>query len=224
MFRVKSKMVATALVLALALGLWVALVGSEGERIEGGRKGEARVVRVDGVEFEGVADRKWRIPVPGKAKTLKLPNGSTAINPAASEAVNVKLGLRLTNRNSKDLLFQDFHHVPLTLTSANGQEVPCSFGRDRTRLAPPIRVKGGQSATLSLPAHLQWRQNQPDTEPVLCLIGDLRDGSFWAFKELCPGKYTVRLTYESHEQEPEGWSGKVTTNAGQVELVPPSRK
>ncbi|HEV3256802.1 MAG TPA: hypothetical protein VG013_07990 [Gemmataceae bacterium] len=206
----------------LALGLWLALVEPEGqptpegEPAPGQPKPEMETRRLEGLEFQAAVERKWTIPVSwGTGREWKVGSG-TGVDPTASKPSPVKLGLRITNRTGKDLLFSD-SGISVSLRGADGRELRSLhivYGTFPAR--PPVRVRAGRSATLSFEAKLQWLGLPHGPPTTLHLIGRQ-----WSIKGLGPGKYQLRLGYNSHEKGPDGWSGTVLTDSVQVELVNP---
>jgi RNA polymerase sigma factor (sigma-70 family) len=170
------------------------------------RMAESLAVRVNGADFQALVQKKMTAPAPGGA-------------------LAVDLGLRITNRGKKALLFSVQDTFRVVLRSALGQVVQGKlFGSDGARRPnPPVRVEPGKAETIAPPTSLLW--SKESNSLLLCTTGS--DGNEWRFAGLQPGKYVVSFEYANAKRQ-DGerplWVGKGTTREGAFEIVSPEKK
>jgi hypothetical protein len=176
--------------------------------------GRAAAVEKDGVTFELVLpDRTWSLPEskPG----LKTP---------------IELGLRITNKSEKPLTFGRYggsDEMPIAeMMGADGKalqrnllEVLRHSGPQESAFA---LVQPGKSVKFLLDAGLFWERG------TLRLGGKDGHGGGWFFDDLKPGRYQVRIVYESKDAsvtlKPSGkvlkdiWTGRIETPLVEVSL------
>lgn len=155
--------------------------------------------RVNGVDFQVVADKVWRIPSEGKTEEIDI-------------------GLLITNPGEKALTFNLFDTLSLQLVPTDGREGP-SWGslRERTSPPPPISIAAGKNATVSRKGTLSWK---PDSKMLRLQGGDGAGGN-WYFDGLTPGKYLLTVRYKNKIPDDGEWGGEVRTKAVEVEVVAP---
>lgn len=163
---------------------------------------ETAGVTSNGVLFEIVTDRVWKIPsIEDKEGTL------------------INLVLRITNRTDAPLGFNRFDTVRLALFTPAGESLPFLGGRNAVRRSEgvPPPVLPGQDLAISRQARLVWLKNG-----TLRLIGSEETGGIWYFDGLGPGKYKVHFIYENLKADigdlDAFWAGEVSTPAAEVEL------
>jgi hypothetical protein len=155
----------------------------------------SKPVRVNGVDFEVVAEKVWRRPaeIYGVAGT--------------------GIGLRLSNRCDTDLTFDFGDALRVGLKSAAGTElvagaVPKQF------LTKPIKVAAGKNETVTLPTHLVHTRIG---EVCVGLGPDL--GWEWLTRDMRPGKYRLCLYYENNQKDAGVWHGKVQTETLEIQVI-----
>jgi RNA polymerase sigma factor (sigma-70 family) len=157
-------------------------------------------VRAGGVDFQAVVQGKVTAPAPG-----------------GTEAVD--LGLRITNRGAKPLVFSLFFTVQPVLRSADGK----MFGRGRRshQVYHRVQVDRGESKTFYRRARLEWRK-----DGTLRLVTVDGVGLVWWFDGVRPGKYWLSYKYENATPKERGqplWVGSVTTREAAFEILPRRR-
>jgi RNA polymerase sigma-70 factor (ECF subfamily) len=168
----------------------------------------SKPVRSGAVEFQAVVDVRCPVPAAG---------GSSLID----------VGLRLTNRDDKELVFDLFDTITMDLKSADGKLFQRDGGRNGTLPCPPLRLGAGRSATVFRSGRLEW---QKDGKPLV-LTGPDGAGGIWLFRGLGPGKYLLSIRYENtaarERMAPEAtkgrtvWKGQVQTESVEFAIVPP---
>lgn len=152
------------------------------------------------IEVEVVTPPVYPVPVPG-------------------QETRIPLALRIINRRTTPLRFNQFDTVYLLMTDAAGTVLRMDGGRDRTRIAetisPPIAPQ--DSLVIERPARLLWRD-----DGSLRLVGDDEFGSVWYIDDIHPGSYLLQFRYENQKTRdadgPPIWTGKAATPAAEVEL------
>src|SRR5262249_37187758 len=119
--------------------------------------------------------------------------------PAAGAKEPVSLGLRVSNRGEKTLLFNRFDTLRLGLEAADGTVIRYQWGRLRTSRPPPIVLGKGETKTIKLGAWLEWTKEGT----VLSLAGTDETGGFWRFDGLAAGKYRFHCEYENDRERLE---------------------
>jgi hypothetical protein len=178
----------------------------------------SRAVRVNGVDFQAVADPKYVLPLPGERRPFDV-------------------GLRITNAGKKALLFNLYDTIRPTLRSADGKVIKGIAGvRFRTAIPRPILVGPGKTETVWRRAHQTWTT---DRARLLLLIPDGAGGA-WNFDGLRPEKYKLSFEHENteaalakflrlprkkeaFEQGQPFWMGKVVTSEVEFEVLPSTR-
>src|SRR5262249_29967134 len=137
----------------------------------------SNATRVADVDFQVVCDAKCQIP-PADRKQF------------------VDLGLRLTNRGEKTLLFNLFDTLKLGLKTANGTPIKYEYRRLRTAVPRPVVLGKGETKTVYINAQLRWRGETP----ALQLGGTDPTSGFWHFDKLAAGKYLLHVEYENTQK------------------------
>lgn len=164
------------------------------------REPERTTIEVDGILFEtSVPERVVTIPqAESDSKTL------------------VQFGMRVTNLSSDSYRFLFFYLLP-ELVDADGKTLKRGYGRNATRYPETnnfILMNPGDDLTFLMKGELYWYDGK------LRLDGRDKSGGIWTFRDIKPGKYSVRFTYENREMRRkirygetiEGcWVGKVYT-------------
>jgi hypothetical protein len=186
------------------------LAGQTGQQAADAPK---NVIEKNGVRFEIlVPDRVWTIPEKSAGRTA------------------IRLALRITNKTDKPLRFSGYETLIPEVVRADGKEL-CRGGGDEPGPVNPEPFLGketdyplllpGASTTFSIATRLSWRGGQ--------LHFGLHESAVLAdFNGLEPGRYKVRLVYESQDGivqvNPGGkkirgvWTGRVATPAVEVVL------
>jgi hypothetical protein len=175
---------------------------------------ESKAVRGNGADFQAVTEPALGAPPPGGRRT-------------------VTVGLAVTNRGEKTLLFSLFDTIRPALKSADGQAVELiPLPRKGTSALLPIRVGPGETGAVWFRPRLEW---QPGGK-MLRLTAQDGTGGGWRFDGLVPGKYLLRFEYENteaalnrflsfrpvHVEEGQAfWTGKVATDDVGFEIVAP---
>lgn len=164
----------------------------------------------------------WSAEEAKKADTGKNPPAKTGVvmavviperiaAPARGGETKFEIGLRIANRSNQYLSFDLFDTVRPVLRNGQGRELPLDGGRNATRIAKPIEVQAGQTNTVSYAARLSI----PEGKTYPQLVVDDRTGGVWAYHDLEPGRFTLRLEYA---HPPAGrvaqagrWVGATTT-------------
>lgn len=152
-------------------------------------------VSAGGADFEIVAGRAWHRP--GKIY----------------DEVEASIGLRITNRGDKELIFNLGDTLKVGLKSADGKEL-VQVGVPKNFLpARPVRVAAGKSENVTLPTHLFHTRIS-----AVCL--GLKGGAGWCWltNDLQPGKYRLSLHYENQQKDNGCWLGKVQTETVEIEV------
>lgn len=160
----------------------------------------SNAVEVDGIRFETLVPERL----------LVIPNQSGDKTP-------VQFGIRVTNLSPTPYRFTSFYLLP-ELLEPDGQAIKMGYARNATR-APQesdfLLAMPGESLTFFMDAEFYW------FDCKLRLAGEARDGGFWHFDDLKPGKYRVRFTYRNQSAVKqilyggtiEGlWTGIVSTS------------
>lgn len=165
--------------------------------------GGSQPVRVNGVDFEALADTRWTTPAPGKTAA-------------------VAVAFRITNRSDKELTFNLFDTLGLRIKAADGKELARKAARDATRPVPPIQIAAGKSETITWRPELSWL---PDGK-TLRLSGGDGSGTVWSFDGLVAGKYSLSFGYQNKVEQVRilknaqpFWIGTLQTDAVEVEIV-----
>jgi RNA polymerase sigma factor (sigma-70 family) len=154
----------------------------------------SKPVRLDGVEFEAVADARWLVP-------------------AVDKSADVSLALQVTNRSDNEVVLSDTRDVGVRLTTADGKDLAARpLPADAVQKLAPIRLAAGKSVVLSAHARLKW---QGDGK-ALCLEIQPRGGQVVVTDGLLPGKYVVRFTYSNGTKDRVGF---VETEPVTIEVV-----
>jgi hypothetical protein len=142
------------------------------------------------------------------------------------------MGLRLTNRGEKTLLFNLDDTVKLGLKTADGTPVKSVVVPIRAVLRPVVLGKG-ETKTVYVHAKLWWTREKT---PALHLVGTNLTGGAWQIGKLASGKYLLHVEYENTEKkqadfvkrsefQPEAgqvfWVNKATTADVAIEVVTP---
>lgn len=170
-------------------------------------KAISKPVRVNGVDFEAVADKYWTVP-------------------KAGENTKVNLDLRITNHTDKEILFNLFDTILPRLQTADGkQQWVGAAERSATAPCPPVAVAAGKSVIVSRPATLR---RSPQNEQMLRLFGGDGSGGVWVMDGLKPGTYRFSLTYENRHEKTDFfknaqpfWVGKAQTEEADVAIAAP---
>jgi hypothetical protein len=161
-------------------------------------KEESKPVRVDGVDFQVVADRRWPLPAEGKQQT-------------------VAIQLRVTNTTDKDVHFLIWEQPTVELTTADGKKLEWGYGRNGTAPVMFMLVEAGKSRMFSRTATLYGRVG--DTFPRV--EGRDNSGGLWYYTGIGPGKYKLTVAYANKQAKGNDldlWVGKVVTEAVEVEI------
>jgi RNA polymerase sigma-70 factor (ECF subfamily) len=175
---------------------------------------ESKVVTVNKVDFQAVAEAKVFAPVVGGKRALDI-------------------GLRITNQSLSPFSFNLFDTMHVSLQTADGKAFPVLAARKETDPAKPILIGSMEKQTV-------WRDAHLEVAPKgLSLIGPDGSGGIWECNGLLPGKYRLAFTYENNEKTVGDylksnrdfgylmgisfWFGKVTTEAVEFEIVPPPK-
>jgi hypothetical protein len=129
----------------------------------------------------------------------------------------VDIGFRISNPTKKDLVFNLFDTLDLSMQDADGKGLTTLGGRKATSPAPPVHVPAGKSKVVSWGAELEWVAEGK----VLRLRGSDGSGGIWYVDDLKAGKYRVDLHYANEEKDDGSWLGEVQTETVEVEIVPP---
>src|SRR5262249_26646385 len=151
--------------------------GGDPTKVKGPEQVLSDAVRVADVDFQVICDAKCWIPPQDKKQF-------------------VDLGLRLTNRGEKTLLFNLYDTLKLGLKTADGTPIKYEWMRLRTAIPRPIVLGKGETRTVYIDAQLRWRGEAP----VLQLGGTDPTGGFWHFDKLAAGKYLLHVEYENTEK------------------------
>jgi RNA polymerase sigma-70 factor (ECF subfamily) len=172
------------------------------------RLAASKAVRSGAVEFQTVVDARCPVPAAG---------GSSPID----------IGLRLTNRGGKELVFDLFDTITMNLKSADGKLLERDGGRNVTLPCPPLGLGAGRSATVFRSGRIEWQKDGK----ALVLTGPDGAGGVWLFRGLGPGKYLLSIQYENTEAReriaPEVirgrtvWKGQAQTEPVEFAIVPP---
>jgi hypothetical protein len=160
-------------------------------------KNDNKSGRENAIAFDVVADKIWRRP----EKTYGVEKAG--------------IGLRITNRTSKDLTlhFVDAFRVSL-ISVADGKEMVHGSILPEFLPAKPVKVGAGKSATVTLPTKLLHTRTSS-----VCL-GLENAGWRYLTQDVPPGKYRLSLLYENKQTDNASWLGKVWTAAVEVEVKP----
>jgi len=161
-----------------------------------GKQVQSTPVRLNGLEFEAVADTSWLVP-------------------AADKSTDVDLVLRVTNRSDKEVVVFNDESLAIHLTTAEGKELDFNYARRASVPAQPIHIAAGKSELLHHGAALRLDGN------ALRLRGGDETGGMWWIDGLQPGKYTLRIEYGNGEPA-RGWVGKAQTEPVTIEIVRPA--
>jgi hypothetical protein len=169
---------------------------------------------------EGVAESP--VVRAGKADFQTLAEGQCRMG-QDTEWRNVHLGLRVTNRGDKALLF-DPRGLGLfaeSLKTADGRLLRYGGGNDGTIVARPLSLPPGKSHLFIVRALLEWGRGGE----ALRLSGSAGSGDFyWYYQGLTFGKYDLTFEYAVIPQPlrpPETyWTGRVRSGAATIEIVP----
>ena len=168
---------------------------------------DSNAVEVDGIRFETlVPERVLIIPTREDAKTP------------------VQFGIRVTNLSSIPYRFIFFRLMP-ELQDALGRVIERSWGRNATK-APQesdfLLAMPNESLTFFVEGELYCYKDK------FGLKGYESSGGVWSFRNLNPGRYQVRFTYENRNAvrkiyyggTVEGlWTGKASTPWEEFRLV-----
>ena len=162
----------------------------------------SRPVRVNGVDFRVVTERRWLAPAA----------------PATSRPI--ELGLRITNRTMEELVFYDFALVHIT--SLDGKELTkhrLPQARQAARQLAPVKLAAGKSLTVPIISSCLYRKPglkeldwSGDPIGPLDQVASLQVGQ----------KYNVSLSYKPSMEGKNVWQGQVCTAKVLVEIVEPA--
>ncbi len=165
--------------------------------------GESPVVRAAGADFQALADSPCRIPSP-------------------VERFSAHLGLRITNRGDKDLLFDPrgvglFHE---NMKTVDGRPLRYGGGSDGTFITRPVPVGARKSHLFLIRGQTEWvRSSEPMRLSGFIGAGD----SFWSYQGIPPGKYHLTFDYAVGPQPLRPaetyWTGRVRSGAVTIEFV-----
>jgi RNA polymerase sigma factor (sigma-70 family) len=156
---------------------------------------ESKAVRVDGVDFQAVIEKKRLVADPA----LKQP---------------IDLGLRITNGGGQPLQFSLADTIRPLIETA-GKPIKPGGGRNGTKRVEPVLLGPGKSTTIRWSARLEGLNDGKS----LRLIWTDDTGWVWYFDGLGPGKYLLRFEYENTREQ--FWTGKATTNDAAFEILAP---
>jgi uncharacterized protein (TIGR03067 family) len=152
-------------------------VVAKAKAVKKDRLAESKAVRVNGVDFQAVVQKQMATPAPGGA-------------------LAVDLGLRITNRGKKPLLFNLFDTIRPTLKSPQGKAFKNSGVRKRTAYPAPILLPAGASKTFFWRGRLEC----PQGGGALRLVWADGTGMTFIFEGLGPGKYSLSFECENTRQ------------------------
>ena len=143
------------------------------------REPERTTIEVDGIFFE-----------------TKVPERVVAI-PAAGADSNtlVQFGIRVSNFSSHSYRFLFFYLLP-EIVGADEQSLKHGYGRNATRYPETdnfILMNPGDNFSFLMKGELSWYNGS------LRLHGRDKSGGIWTFRDIKPGRYSVRFTYENRE-------------------------
>jgi hypothetical protein len=189
--------VCAALCGGLLLGLVVPLAPGQAlhEKSKDPATLSSRPVRVNGVDFQVVADPVWRRP----AKIYGIAGAS--------------IGLRISNRSDRELTFDLAGALRVGLKAADGAEL-VSGSIHRRFLPKPIRIAAGKSETITLPTHLFHTRIRE-----VCLGLESDAGWNWLTHDIQPGKYRLCLYYENKQRGSDAWLGQVQTDMLEIAVT-----
>jgi len=227
MTRAKTAAALSITVLSLATVVLCAAWGAPGEAREGGGvavkqdqpggggaiqnedlKQHSKPVSAGGADFELVADRVWHRPR------------------EIYDEAGANIGLRITNRGDKDLMFNVGDTLQVSLKAADAKEADAkqlvqttilkTFLADNKKFLAdkPVRVAAGKSETVMLPTRLVHTR-------VSKIYLGLNAGAGWYWltdDDLQPGRYRLSLHYENQQKDNGCWLGKVDTDAVEIEV------
>lgn len=171
---------------------------------------ESAALRVHGVDFQTLVDTRRSVPKEG-------------------HRCNLHLGLRVTNRGDKELLFEPaaVHLMLDSLRTAKGCSLRYGGGRDGTMVSKPVPIAPGRSRIFVVRGELGWfkdRQIQGGWHKGgtgLFLSGVIGSGdTFWYYDGLTAGKYRLCLDYHVSDRPASFWTGRVRTQDAEFEIVP----
>jgi hypothetical protein len=163
----------------------------------------AKATKVNGVEFEVVTERVWRLPEPG---------GTT----------EVQIGLKFTNCEHDKVWFDLRNSISVRMRRRGGEWLECDGGRDAPRnkrpqdRASPILRKGESYTFVNPDSKLRWVAD----ELRLYLVDLPRDDLY--LRHVTPGTYQVEITYHAHPSMNDGadkWVGEAKTGPYEVVLA-----
>ena len=159
----------------------------------------SKPVRVNGVDFQVVTERRWMAPDP------------------AADSRPIELGLRITNRTAEELHFLAVFQVHIKLP--DGREVNQFLGADNKLEPARVKLAAGKSTTLQL---IRSRLLRDPAQKELRWWGNMGAESWCGDKSLESGqKYYVSLSYAPMTTDKNEWQGKVCTAEVPVEVVDP---
>lgn len=165
---------------------------------------ESPVLRAGEADFQTLADGQWRVPPPERRRA-------------------VHLGLRVTNRGDKGLLF-DPRGLSLSawnLRSADRTMLHFGGGTDHTIAAKPVLVPSGHSHLFVVRAGFDLL----GPSGPLRLSGSIGSGdTYWSYQGFVLGRYDLTFDYGASPQplrrDEAYWTGRVASGAVRVEVVP----
>jgi hypothetical protein len=211
-------------VLTVALSLGAAMGSNAGDDAHQEPKGTglenlpviqhvSKPVKQGDLEFQIVADAIWPMPArTGKrAPESGLPTGESP----------VRFQMRVTNHNKKEVRFLSGAGT-LILQSDDGKELKVDPVAGRLRRLNYVTLEPGKTITINGSARIQT-----GGPSGTCLWRDDEFGTSWLIDGLKPGKYSLRLRYNSkwgaelHSAvgESGAWLGDVRTTEVPIEIV-----
>lgn len=171
---------------------------------------ESPALRVNGVDFQTLVDSRRSVPKEG-------------------HRCNLHLGLRVTNRGNKELLFEPggVHLMLGSLRTTKGCSFRCGVSCDGTMVSKPVPIPPGTSCIFMVRGELGWFKDRQirggwyEGGTGLFLSGVIGRGDiFWYYDGLTAGKYRLCLDYHVLDRPASFWTGRVRTQDAEFEIVP----